>query len=483
MSLLTKNQPLVIDNENPFKDDCLGRKTSIENLTTLVQSLTQPFVISLEAPWGHGKTTYIKMWQQYLTNMNHPSLYFNAWENDYADDPLIAFLGEMNKLLEADKFKGNKANFRKSLTKVQEFGGKIIKKALPLTVQIVTQGIISKEVVKDLPNLLAESNDEIATALGEYTKNSIKSYELEKNSIGVFRDELKKFAEMISSESGKKPLVIFVDELDRCRPNYAIVLLERIKHLFNVPGVVFILSLDRKQLENAVAAIYGNKIDSSGYLARFIDYRFRLPEGTTENFVNYLNKRFSLDKVFDQKLASGGNNNEEDEFIRYVKKYFSIYGLSLRSQEQCFTEMNVVLRLVPGKVNIFPILLALLVTIKIVDPEIYEKFAQKNISPEELINSMPSSQLKEEYLSSYNGGYLEGLLYRYLCSENQQSQKIQEYIEIRDTGINMRENLVTKDRIRGFLGVTESERFVYRLTAFIDLLIKKLSIIDEITIQ
>lgn len=480
MSLLLKNQPLTVDNENPFKDDCLERKTSIENLTILIQSLTQSFVISIEAPWGSGKTTYVKMWKQYLENNSHASLYFNAWENDIAADPLIAFLGEMNKLLEMEKNKGKNRTIKNSLAKVQKIGGTLIKKTLPITIQLVTQGIVSKEVVANLPNLLIETKDEIADAVSEITKDSIKAYEQEKNSIETFKTELAKFSELISTGGKRKPLVVFVDELDRCRPNYAIELLERIKHLFNVPGVVFVLSLDRQQLENSVAAIYGANIDTSGYLARFIDYRFRLPVGNDDNFVNYLVKRFGFDELFQVRATNNHRSvYEYDNFLHSVKTWFNILHLNLRLQEQCFTEMNIVLRLTLENNYSLAETLPFIATIKLTSPDRYQDLVNKTITPEELINSLPKSQETKKFVGDYIGGYFEGILYRYLCTEEQIDQKVQVYSDLEKSGGDMQ---VTKDRARGFLTYVHQPGFFYRNYSEIGSLISKFEIVDSINV-
>lgn len=65
--------------------------------------------------------------------------------------------------------------------------------------------------------------------------------------------------------------MFFIDELDRCRPTFAIELLERIKHLFDIQNIVFVLSIDKEQLEASTAAAYGSAINAPEYLRRFID--------------------------------------------------------------------------------------------------------------------------------------------------------------------------------------------------------------------
>lgn len=90
---LKKCQQVEIDATDPFKNDVLDRKANIEILTQFITSYEQSIVLCIDAGWGQGKTTFIKMWQQYLKNQDIPTIYFNAWESDYTDDALIALIG------------------------------------------------------------------------------------------------------------------------------------------------------------------------------------------------------------------------------------------------------------------------------------------------------------------------------------------------------------------------------------------------------
>jgi predicted KAP-like P-loop ATPase len=91
-----KIRPIEIPSETPFVNDELDRQAEIKNLTELLVNIETPLVFTIDAKWGSGKTTFIKMWQADLSNQEIFSLYFNAWETDFAEDPLIAFLGELN---------------------------------------------------------------------------------------------------------------------------------------------------------------------------------------------------------------------------------------------------------------------------------------------------------------------------------------------------------------------------------------------------
>ena len=121
-----------------------------------------------------------------------------------------------------------------------------------------------------------------------------ENYEDQKNSIEGFRTALKAFIKGCDKE---RSIIFFVDELDRCNPAYAVKVLERIKHLFTIPNIIFVLSVDKKQLCNAIKGYYGSEsLDAENYLKRFIDIEYNLPEPSYEDFCNYLYDKFEIEK-------------------------------------------------------------------------------------------------------------------------------------------------------------------------------------------
>src|ERR1043166_4063665 len=90
-----KPTPVQIPQDAPFKEDLLSRRQSAEVLTEFVASLMEPFVLAIDSPWGTGKTTFLKMWLPFLQNQGFHCLYFNAWENDFTESPLVSLIGEV----------------------------------------------------------------------------------------------------------------------------------------------------------------------------------------------------------------------------------------------------------------------------------------------------------------------------------------------------------------------------------------------------
>src|SRR5690606_34703090 len=124
----------------------------------------------------------------------------------------------------------------------------------------------------------------------------IQDYLARKENIKEFH---KKLEEYIAENSIGKPIVFIIDELDRCRPDYAVSVLENIKHLFSVKGIVFVLSIDKEQLGHAVCGVYGSeKMDSNEYLRRFIDVEYSLPAPELKNYLAYLMEVHKLNEFF-----------------------------------------------------------------------------------------------------------------------------------------------------------------------------------------
>jgi len=93
--------PLDIPDDDIFKNDKLQRAESVDNLTKLIKTISQPFVLSINSPWGTGKTTFINLWRKKLKQEKIYTIYYNAWESDYSHEPLLSFISEVNGQISA----------------------------------------------------------------------------------------------------------------------------------------------------------------------------------------------------------------------------------------------------------------------------------------------------------------------------------------------------------------------------------------------
>lgn len=318
-----KSKEIEIKSENIFANDKLQRENAIVNLSNLITKSKDSFVLSINADWGAGKTTFVKMWKEYLKKeMQVESIYFSAWENDFLNDPFISILGEVNEYI--DKNCDKQPNVSEEFKKLKSFAIKMVKKSIPNVVQFATSGIVNAEIAKEAFKEVYKNNAE----------ELINNYSKEKSIVKEFKVNFKTVIESIYKEKENKIFVIFIDELDRCRPLYAIELLERVKHVFGIENLVFVLSIDKKQLSESIKSQYGN-IDTDNYLRRFFDLEYRLENSNIDNFCSALYDRFDFNNILEKQ---GADHNRYLETIQFMVKTFN---LSLRQVEQIFVRLNI----------------------------------------------------------------------------------------------------------------------------------------------
>lgn len=356
---LKKCVPIEIPDNNPFQNDVLNRKDNIETLTTFITSFEQSIVLCIDGGWGQGKTTFIRMWEKYLHQHSIPTIYFNAWESDYTNDALIALIGEINIAVEKLPEKEQK-KVKIFIEKIYGFAANFLKATAPtlanLGIKAVSGGLTNTDELTKALSSLSES----------LVKEQINQYEQSRRTLGNFKEALSELARSYANGNKDTPLVIFIDELDRCRPNFAIQVLEKAKHLFNVDNIIFVLAADKSQLAHSIRAVYGQGLDVNGYLRRFIDFDYLLPSPVGSVYIKYLVTKMGFDKNL---------NNDETHIYDHQKKLNSIirlYNLTLREQESFCNILNVVIKTKYHTMQENSVLVFLLIILKIKEPELYK---------------------------------------------------------------------------------------------------------------
>ncbi len=347
------------DNEL-WTGDLLGRKDDADYIIQLLtnrikEDHTRPnnpnsFILNLDAKWGHGKTFFLTEIKKQLEAGPHnfPVVYINAWESDYAADPLIPIIAELDAL-----FQQQKPSIRKSWKALKPKALSIAKTAG----STLSKELLKKGLSETIDALGDEATDAIEEGLQEggeagieklfdsQSESLLQAYRRKRRSIERFKSGL---ASIIRDK--KKPLVLLVDELDRCRPSYAVELLERVKHLFAVDGLVFIIATDTEQLQHAVSSIYGQEFESRRYLHRFFDYTYTFDEPELADFVNY---QFKLHGLPAENYSSPNITHQE-----LVLGAFRTFGLGLRDVEQCIDILRTVTTHwpYPTKIELVPLL-------------------------------------------------------------------------------------------------------------------------------
>ena len=381
--MISKLEDITIESGHPFDGCKLGRVKYAEILTQIVSQYNQGCVLAINGEWGTGKTTFVRMWKQYLIDKGFTTLYFNVWENDFISDPLIGFIGEFKEL-------SKKYDLDTELNKVTTTASKIVLSMLPSLVEAIAKQYIGGDAVNAIKGCTKGVTDVLS--------KEFENYEKQKNSIEEFRKALQNFVDKCNTD---KPLIFFVDELDRCSPSYAVKVLERIKHLFSIPNIVFVLSVDKKQLCNAIKGYYGSEsLDAENYLKRFIDIEYSLPEPSYNDFCNYLYDKFEITTHI-KYLAYGKSLND------FAITLFQYNKLSLRQMEKIYTHANLAIRCNEQE-KYSPDIFLFFVFIKVCHNEIYTSFEEKIYKePQELVDALepflPEDSQESEILAKILG--------------------------------------------------------------------------------
>lgn len=392
-----KSEKIDVPDNDPFENDVLSRKIHVENLSTLLTNISSPISLSINARWGQGKTTFIEMLDVSLRVRGEQTVHFSAWHSDFSSDPLVVFLGEMNEklkiLTEGDRDKGE------AWETAKKAGVHLLKKGLPSLIKVGTAGIV------DIDDL---AEQEATNLLSSLTKDLIENYEQEKKSIEQFKKSVAKTLTNENDETSK--LFVIIDELDRCRPTYAIELLERIKHLFDIPGLVFILAVDREQLAHSIKAVYGSNFESNGYLKRFIDIEYSLPEAELDDFINAQFESYGFDVFFKDRLEFREFQYDSGYLKDAIAMVFKYATYTLREVEQFFAKLNLVVKATPRNVYIYPSLLVFLLFLKDKYPPIYSNYIRDGQTPSEAISLLRGLAPKNIRLDSFEFRLMEGYL-------------------------------------------------------------------------
>ncbi|WP_167492587.1 KAP family P-loop NTPase fold protein [Pseudomonas leptonychotis] len=265
---------MITEEETIWHDDYMDRKKSSDFLTTYLLANSHIKVLNVNSPWGSGKSFFLSRWAKELSK-NHICIIFDSWANDFSSEPLIALI----TCIEQQTKDATTLNSTDAGKTIISAGSNLIKKATPL----IAKGLVKKFLGVEIDQLLGDNtSDEVSDLTESLVGKLIEEQSKTSDNIIAFKEAVSETLSQAAEKRGKSsPAFIFIDELDRCRPTYAIELLERIKHFFELEDCRFIVASDSKQLAHSIRAVYGEQFYSERYLARFFDSEFRLDNRDT----------------------------------------------------------------------------------------------------------------------------------------------------------------------------------------------------------
>ncbi|MCE9077143.1 KAP family P-loop NTPase fold protein [Bacteroides thetaiotaomicron] len=465
---------LEIPADQPFLNCKLGREKYAEVLKAIITTYEKGFVLAIDGKWGTGKTTFVEMWKAYLELDNFQTLYFNAWENDSISDPLVGLLGELTKINSSKRTKDLASSMINT-------AGRIVLKAVPA----MFKGVIKKYAGEEVVEILRDCAEEGSSML----EKEIDNYESQKGSLLEFRKELEKFVDEVCE---KKPLIFIIDELDRCNPHYAVKVLERIKHLFNIPNIIFVLSIDKEQLSHSIRGYYGSDlINANEYLKRFIDIEYALPDPDVDRFCQYLFEYYNFQPFFFQAQDLPYNNESSTilSFLSTASTIFKYKRLTLRQAEKVFINTRLSLNMfgdTHDKIHVD--LLCLLTYLRVCESDFYEKISRREYNTiQELINQIelifPQQIFDANPIDSWP--YITfhetiALLLRHYAMEPAKNDK-----ELMITDINGDEKLCFKTKFIDESSLIEAIQRVNQLEVYtyLETIIAKINLLDNLQVQ
>lgn len=314
--------------------DVLDRQevvTQLMELLTALSNLKSSCTFALNGKWGAGKTFVLKMVERqlrdYQAGEKFAVFHYNCWEYDYYDEPLIAIVSSM--LDSIDEY-------------TQFFSGEVKEKIQSGFVNTAKQVMkkVACSFIENKTGIAADDLSDFVEKVQEATSQETHEQH-EYNKYYAFHKVVENAREELSKLAENQTLVIVVDELDRCLPNYAIKILERLHHLFSeLENIIIILAIDGEQLDNTVAQIFGNKVDTNSYLKKFINFEVPLSLGQVNSgFVQKYSDYISLfaETPSDIRLSI------ED----YLSALFS--GINIRTQERLMDRIKMVHNLLFAK--------------------------------------------------------------------------------------------------------------------------------------
>jgi hypothetical protein len=387
MKLVTPS--LVVEDSDGFRNDVLQRQQFGDALSNLVARSTDELVISLDGKWGEGKTTFVKMWQGLLKEKGIPSIYIDAFQNDYTEDAFISIASAITSYVDQHSAEAQKNSDFKN--KAKKVGVRLLSWTARIGIKAATLGIIKESDI----DALSEIGDDVAVdaseTIADLVKERLSAHGKETELIQSFRESLSDLpATLMDNSSGR--LVIVIDELDRCKPSFAVEVLEKIKHLFSVKNVVFLLVMHKQQLEEAIRSVYGSNIDAHTYLQKFINVETSIPKRVSDPYSNdielYIKKLIQLHDI----TTWGDDRNIVDCLIPFAQHF----NLSLRQLEKVFTNLAIIystsgenhLRLVP--------IIVFIAVVKVVNPNVFGDLLLGKISFSSLCEQLGFQELNEE---------------------------------------------------------------------------------------
>ncbi|WP_299874042.1 P-loop NTPase fold protein [uncultured Sulfitobacter sp.] len=366
------------DIDEIWNDDLLGYRERGDAFTSLVTSIEDHRTISIEAGYGRGKTFFRERWAKQLKASGECVVEIDARLSDHSGGPVITFLGALlNHVPKNDAEKWRSAvDVGK---KIAVGGAKIISKA------VLREG--AEELFDQMSPADGDAGvfEEIAKAAGEDLSKAAgdaiaRQLSAEKTRLEL-NEHLKVLHAQITAERDTDRIIVLIDELDRCHPDYAIALLEAMKLVFDQDGFVFMLMVNREYLENIAARRFGGAVEGEFYIEKFVDLRLKLEADAASMAAatHVLTLQLELEKPLSEHPAFG-----VEAAAKLAHELGPRSGLSMRQIKKTIERVDLCCRIYRSEYIDLPLLIWLAFTEGTEANDIQSKFGKSTFPRSEM---------------------------------------------------------------------------------------------------
>lgn len=349
-----------------FENDKFERKKIVDYIYKIIENKDMLFnnneglILGINSPWGTGKTTFLDMWEKELKDKEEYTLIrYNSWEDDDYDNPFVPIMSKVIECVDKD----NKTKLIENSLKIGKIVGisigknlltKIIGEKLKnLQIDFVCDNLkdLDKNQILKFFKLLSKLSEEnglenlkkemsdvvdvesIVKNIGTQLNFGDNDFFKEYTDFKKIKDELRN---NLKAGTKNKKILFVIDELDRCRPLYAIKTLEVIKHYFGIENITFVFALDMEQLKHSIATVYGQNMDSYGYLRRFFNHIIKLPNPDIKKYIEHIDGENGI-----LHKADIIDSSSSKEYLDFLAEIFKEMDLSFRDIDVIYSNIKI----------------------------------------------------------------------------------------------------------------------------------------------
>lgn len=317
--------------KNLWENSIPGTKKLADNLIRKIQKDEYPYVLSVEASYGMGKTYFFSRFCEYAKNNGLDCVYMSAWENDYQPTPFCFITKEILQYL-------NNMTKPTIQSKLSEF---------------------KEKTINVLKAIISASHVQLGAKCGSVSFGADVDIDKIYQNLVEPKDEIKEFKkelENILVSNKIRPLILIIDELDRCRPDYALKTLEIIKHFFDVENLYVIIPINKEAITRAVKSIYGDIDNPEHYLRKLITENYIIPTAEVKCYRKIVESKITQNTL--KHLIKTGIIEENDNFngfntiINCISQYAHRAKLTYRELLKVCNEFLYISRELKNKIHV-----------------------------------------------------------------------------------------------------------------------------------